>query len=106
MITEARIFSLISIAQKARAVAAGNFLVERSIRSGEAKLVIISEDASGNTRDDLSHITYHYEIPTVTFGTKDTLGHTIGKESRVCIAITDAGLAKKIAEGIQQLQKQ
>ena len=39
-----------------------------------------------------------YEIPYVEFGTKEMLGHAIGKDYRSSVAITDEGFAKAIKE--------
>ena len=91
-----RILALIGIAQKARAVASGNFLTEQAVAKGSAKLVIIAEDASANTRDGLEKITFYYKVPVLTYGTKETLGHAIGQSERSCVAILDEGFAAKV----------
>ena len=94
---EKKAISLLGIAAKAGAVTSGGFLTERAVRSGTAKLVIIAEDASDNSFKDISHITYHYQVPTVRFSTKDALGHAIGKKDRICVAVLDQGLADAVA---------
>lgn len=91
-----RILALLGIAQKARAIASGNFLVEQAVSKRTAKLVIIAEDASANTRDGLEKITYYYKVPVLTYGTKETLGHAIGQSERSCVALLDEGFAAKI----------
>lgn len=93
---ESKALSMIGLAQRAHAVVSGSFSVEQAIRSGKAYLVIIASDASENSFEDLSHITFHYGTELVRFSTKDALGHAIGKKERMCLAVTDPGLAASI----------
>ena len=37
-----------------------------------------------------------YEVPMFIYGTKDELGHAMGKEMRASLAITDPGFAKSL----------
>lgn len=38
----------------------------------------------------------YYKVPIGYFGTKDELGHAMGKEMRASLAVTDTGLAGAI----------
>ena len=44
-----KVLNLIGLATKAGKTASGEFMTEKAIREGIAKLVIVAEDASGNT---------------------------------------------------------
>ena len=44
------VLSLIGIAKKAGKIAAGEFQTENAVKAGKASLVIISEEASENTK--------------------------------------------------------
>ena len=92
--SERKAFSLLGLAQKARAAAAGNFAVEQAVRAGTAKIVIVASDASPNALRDISRITHYYNFPLVRFGTKETLGHALGRQDRVTVAILADGLAE------------
>ena len=85
------------------AVESGSFMAEKSIKGGTAKLVIIAEDASDNTRKEFTDMCVYYHVPYAVFGTKDILGHAIGKEFRVVMALTTPGLAEKVSEQIKTL---
>ena len=102
-VTEKSICSLIGLSMRQGAVESGSFLAEKSIKDGTAKLVIIAEDASDNTKKDFKDMCTYYHVPIAVFGTKDTLGHTIGKEFRVVMALTNPGLSEKISEQIKIL---
>ncbi len=104
-ITERSIYSLVGLSMRQGAVESGSFSAEKSIKGGTAKLVIIAEDASDNTKKDFTDMCTYYHVPFCVFGTKDTLGHAIGKEFRVVMALTNPGLAEKISEQINTLQE-
>ena len=88
-----KLLSLLGIAQKAGKVVSGGFLCEKAIKSREAKLVIIAEDAQKNTVSTISNKCTFYHIPYSFYGVKETLGHAIGKQERSCVAVMDQGLA-------------
>ena len=94
---EQKIYSLLGLAARARKIATGEDLAIEAIRSGKAKLVILSGDASDNTRGKVTDKGAHYGIPVHEFGTRYELGHAIGKEARVTLAILDSGFAKKLS---------
>ena len=79
--------SLLPIAMKAGAVAAGEYQCEEAIKTGEAVFVIISQDASDNTRKKFKDKCTYYQIPYVIYGRKTELGQLIGKAERSVIAV-------------------
>lgn len=93
--------SLISLATKAGKVVSGEFATEKEVKTGYACLVIVAEDASENTKKKFKNMCEFYEVPICIYGDKETLGHTIGKEFRAMLAITDAGFAKGVCKHLQ-----
>lgn len=93
-----RIFSLIGLATRARRVVSGEFSTERAIKSFDAFLVIVAEDASDNTKKLFSDKCSFYEVPYYVYGTKEELGHAMGKEMRASLAVTDEGFADGICK--------
>ena len=87
---------LIGLATKAGKTAGGEFLTEREVKSGRAALVIVAEDASGNTKKKFQNMCEYYKVPIRFYGDKDTLGHAMGKQFRASLAVLDEGLAKGI----------
>ena len=96
-----KILSLIGLAMKSGNVVSGEFMTEKAVKSGQAFLVIISSEASDNTRKKFSNMCEFYQVPYYVFGTKEELGHYMGKEMRASLAITDAGFSKSEPEPIQ-----
>ena len=97
--------SLIGLASRARKVSSGEFSVEKAIKSYNAFLVIIAEDASDNTKKKFSDMCSYYETPIIFYSSKDELGHSIGKEYRASLAILDENFATGIMEKIDSLSK-
>ncbi len=91
-----RIYQMLGLAARARMLITGEELVIREVRSGNAKLVIVSQDASDNTLKKLNDKCTSYNVEMHVFGTREELGHAIGKESRVVLALVDTGFASKI----------
>lgn len=96
-----KILSLLGLATKAGKTASGEFMTEKAVKDGSAHLVIVSEEASDNTRKMFLNMCTYYKVPIYVFGKKEELGHSMGKEMRASLAILDAGFSKALVEQIQ-----
>jgi ribosomal protein L7Ae-like RNA K-turn-binding protein len=86
---------------RGRNLVSGEFQTVESVKTGSAMLVIIAEDASGNTKKLFHDKCSFYEVPVYEFGTKESLGRAIGKDVRSSLAICDAGLADAIVKQLE-----
>ena len=91
-----KIFSMIGMATKAGKTVSGEFSVEKAVKEGKARLVVVALEASDNTKKMFRNMCEFYKVPVYFYGTKEGLGHFMGKEFRASLAITDEGLAKAI----------
>ncbi len=91
-----KVLSMLGLAARSRNVVSGGFATEAAVKDGKAALVIIAEDASGNTRKKYSNMCNYYEVPCAFHGTKAVLGHSMGKDERSVLAVTDEGFADSI----------
>lgn len=98
-----RIFSLLSIAAKAGMVVSGGFSAEEAVRRRKACLVLIAEDAQANTVKKFTDKCSHYKIPFRFYGSKEALGHAVGRQSRACVALTDRGFADSILSKLPEV---
>ena len=96
-----KILSL-GLATRSRNLASGEFAAKEAVRSKTACLVIVAVDASDNTKKMFENQCKHYQVPFYCWGSKEELGHAIGKEFRASIAITDQGFADAL---LKQLDK-
>ncbi len=92
------VLSLVSIAKKAGKVAAGEYQTEAAAKAGKANLVIISRDASCNTKKKFQTVCSRYQIPAYLYADREQLGSASGNEFIAVLAVTDTGLAEAIRE--------
>lgn len=91
-----KIYNLLGLMVKSRNLLSGSFMTEKAVKEGLAKLVIVSEDASDNTKKLFHNKCEFYQVPLYLFGSSEKLGQAMGKEARVSLAVTDSGFAKSI----------
>ena len=96
--TEQKIYSYIGLATKAGKAVSGEFSTEKAIKERKAKLVLISKEASDNTKKKFIDSCSWYKVPIYLFGDKERLGHSMGKQLRASLAIMDEGLANAIVK--------
>lgn len=98
------VLSLVGIAKKANKVASGEYQTETAVKSGTASLVIISSEASGNTRKKFQNMCTFYQVPAYLYGTRQELGAASGGQYRAVIAVRDPGLAKAIEKKLAEVR--
>lgn len=96
---------MLGLATRGRNVVSGEFMTERTVKAGQAMLVIVAEDSSDNTKEMFANMCEFYEVPNYVFGTKEELGHAMGKQMRSSLAITDNGIAKSIMKHLEESGK-
>lgn len=99
-----QVLQLLGLAVGARKLISGEELVVKEIRKN-AKLVIISSDASDNTMKKIQDKCKSYNVELHVFGDRSDLGHATGKEARVVLAITDDGFAKKLSGLLNEINR-
>ena len=87
-----RVISMLSLAKKAGKLICGEEMVLDFIRSGKRGIVIITSDASDNTKKKFHDKCRYYHVPVYEYGTRTDLGH-------VLMAVND----KSFAENIKKL---
>jgi len=88
--------SYLGLAMRAGKLAIGEEGVLKAVRSGQARLVVMAEDASDNTRKKFQDKCQHYGVTLAECFGRYELGAAIGKEARVLVAVVDAGFARLI----------
>ena len=103
MTQNSKVLSMLGLAAKDGKVASGEFSTEKEVKSGNACLVIVAEDASDNTKKMFTNMCTYYKVPICYFGGKDELGHAMGKEMRASLAVVEEGLAKAIVKQMNMI---
>jgi len=96
-----RILSMLGLAAKAGKIVSGEFSTEKAIKSGKAFLVIVSEEASENTKKMFRDKCSFYEIPIYLYASKEMLGNAIGRQFRASLAVLDPGFANSLEEKLK-----
>ena len=91
-----KVLGTLGLAMRAGKLVSGEFMTERSIRDGEAKLVLIADDASDGTKKKFTDSCRYYRVPILYVYDKETLGQSIGKKERASVAVLDSGFAGSI----------
>ncbi|MCL2618772.1 MAG: ribosomal L7Ae/L30e/S12e/Gadd45 family protein [Defluviitaleaceae bacterium] len=95
-----RAASLLSLASRAGKVSSGEESIEKALQSGTCQLIIISEEASGNTRKKFVNKCHYYGKEAIVCGTVECISTAIGRHTRVAVAVNDKGFAKLLRECI------
>lgn len=91
---------ILGLARRAGAVASGTDATRRSIRQGDARLVLMAEDASPAQLDKIKRTMRDRMVPQVFLGDRATLGAAIGRAPVAAVAVTDASLAGRLLESV------
>ncbi|WP_212972329.1 YlxQ family RNA-binding protein [Bacillus sp. J14TS2] len=94
--------SLLGLANRARKIISGEELVLKEIKLQKAKLILISNDASKNTSKKIQDKCTFYHVPFRFVESREKLGHSIGKDERVVVAVLEEGFAKKLISMLDQ----
>ena len=91
-----KISSLLSLSAKAGFLRTGEELAEKLLQSDEAQLIIVSEDASDNTKKKFTNKCFFYQKPVRIFGERDEMSKCVGKSNRAVYVVTDGGFAARL----------
>jgi len=93
MNNKTKALNLLGLASKAGKLQSGQSLVIESIRHKKAKLVIVSSDASENTKKQIINKSNYYGVSSYIIFTKNEISNAIGKDRTAC-AFLDQGFAE------------
>jgi ribosomal protein L7Ae-like RNA K-turn-binding protein len=88
--------SYLGLAMRAGKLVTGDEGVLQAIRSGQAVMVWIAEDASANALKKYRDKCHFFHVPLIERLTREELGTCVGKPQRVVVAVTDKGFAEMI----------
>ncbi len=93
-----RTLGLLGMAMRAGKVASGEKMTLDAIRSGKAQLVLVARDSSDNTRKLFRDKCAYYKVVHAEYGTREILGHALGRAGRSSVAVMDGGFARALLE--------
>lgn len=96
-----KVLSLLGLATRSGNLVSGEYMTEKAVKAYKAYLVIVSSEASDNTKKKFTNMCSFYEVPLYFYETMEELGHCIGKTFRASLAVTSEGLAKSIISKLE-----
>ena len=90
--------SMIGLANKAGEIISGEDPVRFAIRKNNIKLLIITEDASDNTKKRFINAATYYHIPYFIYLTKEELSVSLGGKIRSIAGISDKEFAEYLTK--------
>lgn len=91
-------FGMLSLCMRAGRLALGYGRTETAVRGGETRLIIVSSDASENTKKKFSDMAAYRSLPIIFVSDRETIGRAVGREFAVICAVTDRGFADRLYE--------
>ena len=99
-----KLYSMLGLGKKAGYIVLGETGCVQSIKKEKSKLIILSQDASDNTKDKIISLCENNNIKYYIIGEKQDLGYAVGKNLSSIISITDIKFADVIANIIEQIK--
>ncbi len=91
-----KFLSLLGLCQRAGKLVSGELPCEKALKGNKVKLLIISEDASNNTKKKFKNAALSKNVDIICTETKENIGRAIGKDLRSTVAIIDEGFAQQL----------
>lgn len=91
-------FRLLGLAQRAGALVAGTDATRRSIRSGEARMILTAADASSVQLRKIEKTMKNRAIPRAVLGDRATLGAAVGRGPTTAVAVTGATFVDELTK--------
>ncbi len=95
-----KVDSYLGFAAKSRNLISGYHTCLHAIKQKKLKLLILSEDLSGNTVKKLTKLSEDNGVPLRIYGTMEELSHITGSRERGVFGITDLNFADAILKEI------
>ena len=89
-----KILNNLGLCQRANGLISGEEMVIEGIQSGKVYYVFLASDAGYNTTKQVLDKAKYYEITVDSTYTSAELSHSIGKQNRKVIGITNKGFIK------------
>ena len=96
--TDAKVSGLIGLANRARKLSGGAFAVQQCVHRGRAKLVLLDESASENTKDSFKKLCQRQGVPLRSLPAGE-LEKILGHPNK-CAAITDENFASPLINSL------
>lgn len=96
-----RVYDAIGLAMKAGRLKSGDFAVEKLLRAGKARLLIVDETASARTKERYESLCKRQGVDRMEI---PSLGKRIGRPGRMLAAVIDENFAAMIRRATERAE--
>ncbi|AJA48108.1 ribosomal protein HS6-type S12/L30/L7a [Clostridium pasteurianum DSM 525 = ATCC 6013] len=93
-----KFLKFLGLAKKAGKLKEGYNKAEDTIKAGGSKLIIISINASLNTKDKFNTYADRFNVKVIEDFTKEELGSALGRPEINILCVTDENMSRKLLE--------
>lgn len=98
-----KFLQFLGIVKKSGNIAEGYNKCEEVVKLGKAKLIILSDDVSHNTRNKFENYSIRYEVPIIKNGfLSEDLGKILGREQVKVLCVIDYKMSCKLISMLDQ----
>ena len=101
---ENQVISFLGLCMRAGRIVSGQEACVDLARQEQAALVLMDAGASGNTRKRISDACHSHNVPLYEMA-EGALGHAIGKNGRMMVALRPDGMAQKLLSLLRDEQQ-
>ncbi len=95
-----KIYSMLGLARKGGNISIGFDTTKADIEKNKSFLVIIAEDASEKTKENIIFLCRRHNSKYIEFGEMEILGKSLGKKPVSVLSVTDKNIASYILNKI------
>ena len=97
-----KLLSYMGFARKSGNLVSGSNTCVFSMKKGKVRLLLITEDASENTKKKMTGEAKACKVPFIVCGDGEELSHAVGESGRTVFGITDENFAQVIKKEIEK----
>ena len=99
-----KFYNFMGISKKAGFIVEGYNMCEEFIKRRKLYLIILSKEASENTKKKFNNYSQKYRVPVISGLAKEDLGRPLGLEEINIVGISDQKMAKQLIKLWEELQ--
>lgn len=95
-----KIYSMLGIARKGGKISIGFDVTSLDIKANKSKLVLIAENASEKTKNNIIYLCDKYNIKYIVYGENEILGKCLGRKVVSVLSVHDTNIASYLINNI------
>lgn len=90
-------------AQKSGNLVSGENTVEMYVPRRKISLIVITDDATDNTKEKFISMATRFNVPYIVYGNREDLSHAIGKYNRAVYGISNKKFSRELRKLYEEI---